>query len=364
MIHAKVLIIGAGPAGLKAAKMSCEAGLDTILVDRSHILGGQLIKQTHKFFGSKDHYAQMRGIHIAQHLEADLKDFKHLRILTQASVVGLYEDKVATILHDSTYKKIKADVIILACGASEKFMSFENNDLPQIMGAGALQTLVNVYQVIPGKRMIMVGSGNIGLIVSYQMIQAGMQVQAILEAADSIGGYKVHASKLRRLGVEIMRGKTIKRAIGIDKLEAVEIVSVDENFKEIEGTTQIIETDVLCVSVGLSPLHQLASMINAKTVYIPSLGGLVPLIDDHYQCSISGVFACGDMVGIEEASSALMEGCLTGLHAAAYLGQPHQDHNFLVAHYEQQLFELRDGPHGVKTLQGIVKRKEHFTHAQ
>ena len=363
-MHTRVLIIGGGPAGLKAAQMCCEAGLDTVLVDRTHVLGGQLIKQTHKFFGSQDHYAQMRGIHIAQRLEEDLKAFHNLTILTQATVVGLYEDKVATILHHTTYKKIKADVIILACGASEKFMSFENNDLPQIMGAGALQTLVNLYQVIPGQRMVMVGSGNIGLIVSYQMMQAGMQVQAIVEASDNIGGYKVHASKLRRLGVEIMRGKTIKRAIGVDKLEAVELVSVDEHFNEIKGTSQIIATDVLCVSVGLSPLHQLASMINAKTVYIPTLGGLVPLIDNTYQCSVPGVFACGDMVGIEEASSALMEGCLAGLHAANYLGQAHDDHDLLVAHYEHQLHELRDGPHGMKTLQGIAQRKEYLDHAQ
>lgn len=363
MIQTEVLIIGGGPSGLTAAKMTCEAGLSTILVERSHLLGGQLTKQTHKFFGSKDQYAKMRGIDIATKLRDDLNDFTNLTIMLETTVVGLYEDKVVTILYKNEYRKIHAKAIILATGASEKFLAFENNDLPQIVGAGALQTLVNLYQVIPGKRMVMIGSGNIGLIVSYQMLQAGMEVKSVIEATDRIGGYKVHASKLKRLGVDIQVRKTVKRAIGKDKLEAVEIVSIDENFQEIEGTSEVIETDLLCVSVGLSPLHQLASMVNCKTAYISELGGYVPLIDDQFQCSVPGIFACGDMVGIEEASSAMMEGYLAGLYASNYLNQPHQKVETLISHYEKQLFELRDGLYGRKTLRGIEKRKENLIHA-
>lgn len=363
MIYTDVLIVGGGPSGLTAAKMCCEAGLSTIIVERSHILGGQLTKQTHKFFGSKDQYAKMRGIDIAVKLQEDLASFNTLTMMLETTVVGLYEDKVVTILQHNEYKKIKAKAIILATGASEKFLAFENNDLPQIVGAGALQTLVNLYQVIPGKSMVMIGSGNIGLIVSYQMLQAGIEVKKVIEATDRIGGYKVHASKLKRLGVDIQTRKTIKRAIGKDQLEAVEIVSIDENFQEIEGTSEIIETDLLCVSVGLSPLHQLASMMNCQTTYISELGGYVPLIDDHFQCSVPGVFACGDMVGIEEASSAMMEGYLAGLYTCNYLNQPHLEAESLISHYENQLYELRNGLFGRKTLRGIEKRKENLIHA-
>ncbi len=363
MIYTDVLIIGGGPAGLTAAKMTCEAGLSTLLIDRSHILGGQLTKQTHKFFGSKEQYAKQRGFDIATILQENLQNFPNLTFMLESTVVGLYEDKVVTVLQRNEYKKISAKVIILATGASEKFLAFENNDLPQIMGAGALQTIVNQYQVIPGKNMVMIGSGNIGLIVSYQMMQAGIEVKAIVEANDCIGGYKVHASKLKRLGVDIKTRTTIKRAIGTEKLEAVELIQVDSNFKEIPGSSEIIETECLCVSVGLSPQHQLASMINAKTAYIPQLGGFVPLLNDQYMTSVEGVFACGDMVGIEEASSAMMEGYLTGLYVSQYLNEPHPESEQLIEHYHQQLHELRNGLFGNKTLIGIQKRKEKLTNA-
>jgi sarcosine oxidase, subunit alpha len=363
MIHTDVLIIGGGPSGLTAAKICCEAKCSTMLVDRSHILGGQLSKQTHKFFGSKDQHAKVRGIDIANILENDLKGFENLTIMLESTVVGLYEDKVATILHKNEYKKINAKVIILATGASEKFLAFENNDLPQIIGAGALQTLVNLYQVVPGKSLVMIGSGNIGLIVSYQMMQAGIEVKAIIEASDCIGGYKVHASKLKRCGVDIKTNTTIKRALGKDKLEAVEIVKLDANFNEIPGTSEIIETELCCVSVGLSPQHQLASMLNAKVGYVKELGGFVPLVDDHFMCSIEGVFACGDMVGIEEASSAMMEGYLCGCYVTQYLNQPHPQVEELIKYYENQLFDLRNGLFGKKTLDGINKRKEKLSHA-
>lgn len=358
MIHTQVLIIGAGPAGLKAAQMACEAGLQTILVDRDTALGGQLRKQTHKFFGSQAQYAHMRGTAIAKHLSELLSQFDCLTILTQATVVGLYNDKVATLYHHHTYKKIAADAIILACGASEKALAFENNDLPNIMGAGALQTLVNVYHVVPGKRIVMIGSGNIGLIVAYQMVQAGMQVQAVIEAQAQVGGYHVHAAKLQRLGVPLLLNHTIQRAMGKEKVEAIEVVRVDAHLRPVAGTATIIETNVVCIAVGLSPLHHLASMLRVKTAYIARLGGLVPLIDDTYQTSVAGVYACGDMVGIEEASSALMEGSLAGLYVAKACHQPHPHHDTLVAYYNAQLKELRCGPLGLKTRLGLAQAKE------
>lgn len=360
MIHTQLLIIGGGPAGLKAAQMASEAGIQTIIVDRDSALGGQLRKQTHKFFGSQAQYAHMRGTAIATHLSEYLVANEHITILTQATVVGLYRDKVATIYHHHTYKKIKAEMIILACGASEKALAFENNDLPNIMGAGALQTLVNINQVVPGKRLVMIGSGNIGLIVAYQMLQAGMHVQAIIEAKACIGGYEVHAAKLQRLGVPIYLQHSIKRAIGDDKVTAIEIMKVDDHFQALKHSPTIIETDVVCIAVGLSPLHHLASMLNVKSAYITSLGGLVPLVDDTFQTSVAGVYACGDMIGIEEASSAMMEGCLAGLYAAQACQHPHPHHASLVAYYHEQLAQLRSGPHGLKTQVGIAEAKKRW----
>lgn len=354
----ELIIIGGGPAGLSAAKMACDAGIETLIVDRSPALGGQLIKQTHKFFGSKKQHAKMRGIDIAEKLVNDLDGFENLEILQDATVVGLYPDKVLTILKDGVYTRYQAKAVIVATGASEKFLAFENNDLPGIYGAGAIQTLMNVYGVLPGQNVVMIGSGNIGLIVSYQLIQAGVNVKAIIEAAPSIGGYKVHASKVKRLGVPILTSTTIKKAIGIKALEAVEIISLDANWKEIEGTSRIIETDTLCISVGLSPMHQILSMVNAKTKFIPELGGVVAVVDEMNQTSVDSIFVCGDALGIEEASSAMMEGYLTGLYVAKHLGKADLNTENMIANFHHELDLLRDGPFGMKTNIGLKKLKE------
>lgn len=122
----------------------------------------------------------------------------------------MYPDYMITVYRENQYLKYKASSIIIATGASEKFLAFENNDLPGIYGAGAVQTLMNQYGIMPAQEVVMVGSGNIGLIVSYQLIQAGVKVKAVLEASSHIGGYLVHAAKLVRLGVPILTRTTVK----------------------------------------------------------------------------------------------------------------------------------------------------------
>ncbi|AUD64750.1 pyridine nucleotide-disulfide oxidoreductase [Tenericutes bacterium MZ-XQ] len=358
MIEKDVLIIGGGPSGLCAASMLIESGLKVMIVDRGLSLGGQLVKQTHKFFGSKEQYAKTRGFDIAKILIDQVKDHGNLEVLQEATVLGLYKDKVATISYQNEYLKIKAKTIIVATGASEKFLAFENNDLPGIYGAGAVQTLMNQFGVKPADEIIMIGSGNIGLIVSYQLLQAGIKVKAVIEASSKIGGYKVHASKLRRLGVPIYTNKTIKKAIGTTRVEAAEIVSLDEKFNEIEGTSEIIKIDGICISVGLAPSYQLLDMVDAKLGYIPELGGTVALVDEKHMTTVDGIFSCGDSIGIEEASSAMMEGYLTGLYVSKYLNQDHSKYVELVRKYEESLALLRGGPFGSKTRKGLKDMKE------
>ncbi len=364
MKHVECVIVGGGPAGLNAAKLLIEANVEVLIIDRNPWLGGQLIKQTHKFFGSDKQHAKIRGYDIAKGMIDQIKDSNYCTILTNTTVVGLYPNGIVTTYDNATYQEIKADKIILATGASEKTLAFENNDLPQIMGAGAIQTLMNVYGVLPGKEVVMIGSGNIGLIVSYQLLQAGVNVKAIIEAAPTIGGYAVHASKLIRHGVSIYTSKTIKKAIGTKTLEAVEIVSLDENFKEVANTSETIPCDTCCVAVGLSPSHQLASMLQVNTTYIPDLGGLVSVVNDFYQTSDSHVYVVGDALGIEEASSAMMEGACCGLYVAKHLNKTHPNHQVLIQEYTTQLNKLRSGPYGIHTVQGLEIMKKEATNVR
>ena len=294
----EIAIIGGGPAGLSAAISAAASGARVTLIERDDHLGGQLKKQTHMFFGSKKQYASTRGIDIGDILQEQLAQYKdRVEILTDATVIGIYEDGVLTIEQNDKYMKLKPQRFIVATGASEKFLTFPNNDLPGIYGAGAVQTLMNVYGVKPGSDVLMVGAGNIGLIVSYQLMQAGVNVRAIIDAAPRIGGYLVHASKIRRMGIPILTSHTVKYAYGKDSLEKVTIWQVDERFQPIPGTEQDIEADVMCISVGLSPLAELLWQIGCKMAFVPELGGHVPLRNENMETSLEGIYIAGDVAG-------------------------------------------------------------------
>ncbi|KUO72980.1 MAG: pyridine nucleotide-disulfide oxidoreductase [Clostridia bacterium BRH_c25] len=354
MKHTEIVVIGGGPAGLSAAINAASCGAKVMVIDRNSQLGGQLVKQTHMFFGSQKQYASVRGIDIAGILTAELLKYQdNVEILKDTTVIGLYDDGVLTVEKDGKYLKINPESIIVTAGASEKFLTFPNNDLPGIYGAGAVQTLMNVYGVAPGNSVVMVGAGNIGLIVSYQLMQAGIKVKAIIDAAPRIGGYLVHASKIRRMGVPIKTSCSVKYAHGKDKLEKVTVWKLDEKWQPIPGSEEDIEADVMCISVGLSPLAELLWQIGCDMKFIPELGGHVPMRNEELQTNIKGIYVAGDVAGVEEASSAMVEGRLAGLCAAKNLGHASKDFDTLKKDYLEQLDSLRSGPVGEKIRKGL-----------
>ncbi|MBQ1755232.1 MAG: FAD-dependent oxidoreductase [Oscillospiraceae bacterium] len=355
MKEVELLIIGSGPAGLCAAISAASSGARVLILERSFRPGGQLIKQTHMFFGSEAQYASHRGVDIADILLDKVRALgDRIEIMLNTTAVAFYEDNVVTALKDEKeYFKIKAKSIVCATGAFEKSLAFPNNDLPGIYGAGAVQTLMNVYGVKPGDRVLMVGAGNIGVIVSYQLMQAGIQVVAVLDAAPRIGAYLVHASKLARMGVPILTSHTVKEAIGTDCIEAAVVCEVDEKFQPIPGTETRYDVDVLCISVGLSPLNELLAMRGVEMKYVPQLSGSVPMRTETCETCIPGVFVAGDASGIEEASSAMVEGYLAGLCAAAKLGHVPEDFEARKQDYLKQLEDLRSGPVGDRIRAGM-----------
>jgi sarcosine oxidase subunit alpha len=364
-----VLVVGAGPAGLNAALESAKHGASVLLVDENQCVGGQLIKQTHKFFGSKQERAGTRGIEIAKQLEADVLRFQKegkIQIMTDATVIGYYEsDKkhrfgiVQRCNYQSILYDVHCDAAVLACGAMENMLLFPGNDLPGVYGAGAVQTLMNVYGVKPGERVLMVGAGNVGLIVSYQLLQAGIAVDRVVEAAPIIGGYNVHAAKLRRCGVPIQTSHSIKEVCGNEKVEGAVIVQLDKNWKPIKNSEEYIKCDTICLAVGLTPSTRLLSQIGVRNEFIPEAGGYVALHDESMQTSVKGIYVAGDASGIEEASTAMIEGKIAGLAAAIQIG--FSINKKLLTNYRKELSALRAGPFGEKpriAKQKIAKMKE------
>ncbi len=324
MRKTELAIVGGGPAGLSAALMASRFGVKSILIDENRRLGGQLVKQTHKFFGSYEHMAGVRGIAIGRELSSKVMDDPNIEVMLSSTAVGYYEDGTLAVYQKEPEEQLidlHPQTVIFATGARENMLAFPGNDLPGVYGAGAVQTLMNVYGVLPGERILMIGSGNIGLIVTYQLLQAGSKVEAIVEILPRIGGYIVHASKVRRYGVPILTRHTIIEALGDEKVEGAVIAQVDEKFRPIPGTERTLDVDVICLAVGLAPIVNLVWQAGVEIAYIPELGGHVPWHDEEMRTNVPNVFVAGDLAGIEEATTAMIEGELAALSAIEFLGK-------------------------------------------
>lgn len=312
-----LIVIGAGPAGLSAAIEAAKNGLSPIVFDENAKPGGQLFKQIHKFFGSKEHKAKIRGYKIGEDLLKEAQEYG-VKVVLNATVIGLYQEKEITVKIGEEVKHYKGDSILVATGASENMVTFKGWTLPGVIGAGAAQTMMNLHHVKAGERVLMLGSGNVGLVVSFQLMQAGCEVVALVDAAPRIGGYGVHAAKVARCGVPFYLSHTIIEAEGTDCVTGVTIGEVGPDWKIKPGTEKHFDADTICLAVGLSPMSQLLKQAGCEMKDTP--GGYVPVCDELGATSIEGIYAAGDVSGIEEASSAMIEGRISGAVISNYLG--------------------------------------------
>jgi thioredoxin reductase len=223
--------------------------------------------------------------------------------------------------------------------------------------------MMNVHRVLPGKNALMIGSGNVGLIVAYQLLQAGANVHALIEALPRIGGYLVHAAKLKRASVPILTSHTISEARGTESIEEAIVVALDKDYKPITGSEQTFKVDLICIAVGMSPESELCRMAGCRMKYINELGGHVPIHDERMETTVPGIYVAGDSSGIEEASTAIEEGRLAGLSAAESLGYISKDEFEEKADIiRQRLLSLRTGPFGearLKAKQKLIQEKRY-----
>jgi len=301
IVNTDVLVIGGGPAGLSATKVLGEHNINVILVDDKSTLGGKLVLQTHKFFGSQEEvYAGTRGIEIGKILGEIVTNLETVKIWVNSIVLAIFSDGLIGIIKNmDEYALVKPNYLLVATGAREKMLIFPGNTLPGVYGAGAFQTLVNRDLIKAAENVFIIGGGNVGLITGYHAIQAGINVVGLVEGLPQCGGYKVHEDKLKRLGVPIYTNHTVISANGEDKLESITIGRITDRGNIEPSTEQTFACDTLLIAVGLDPVDEFyhkAQQFNMK------------------------VWIAGDAQEIAEASAAIFTGKIEALKILKEIG--------------------------------------------
>jgi len=300
IIDVDVLIIGGGPAGMSAALELADSKVDVLLIDDKDRLGGKLVLQTHRFFGSIHAvYAGTRGIDIGARLATRVREPENVRVWTRSTALAVFSDRTVGVLKDERYVLVRPRILLTATGAREKALVFQGNTLPGVYGAGAFQTLVNRDLVKASERIFIVGGGNVGLIAGYHALQAGIDVVGLVEALPECGGYKVHRDKLARMGVPVYTSHTILSANGSDSVDSITIARIDDTFQPVSGTERTFACDTVLIAVGLDPVDEFTHA--AKRFGLP-------------------VYSAGDAEEIAEASAAIFSGRIAGRQIALDLG--------------------------------------------
>ena len=320
-----VAVVGAGAAGMAAAKVAARRGARVLMVDRGTRLGGILCQCVHSGFGLERYKEEFAGPEYAEREGAELADLG-VDVEEGATVLSVcrVEDASAGfelgIAAPSGYRRARCRALVLATGSRERGFGALNiaGDRPSgIYTAGSAQALINLQGCIPGRRAVVLGSGDIGLIMARRMTLEGMEVVGVHEIMPQPSGLRRNIVQcLDDFGIPLTLCSTVTRVEGARRLEAVWVSSVDPKTRQpIPGTERRIECDTLVLSVGLIPENGLADMLGCESD--PATGG--PKVDGSFQTSVPGVFSCGNSLHIHDlADWASAEGDAAGAAAATW----------------------------------------------
>lgn len=299
--YVDVLVVGAGPAGMAAAIAAREVGVKNLLViEREQRMGGILCQCIHNGFGLHRFKEELTGPEYAQR---DIEKVNELgiEVRTGTTVLSIDENHlVTTVSRDKGICLFKAGAIVLAMGCRERprgALAIPGTRCAGIYSAGTAQKFVNLEGYMPGKRCVILGSGDIGLIMARRMTLQGAEVLACVELMPYSSGLNRNIVQcLQDYDIPLYLSHTVIDIQGKDRLSGVTIAKVDENRRPILGTEKSFECDTLLLSVGLIPENELAEM--AHVDISPSTLGAV--VDDNLQTSKKGIFACGNVLHVHD----------------------------------------------------------------
>lgn len=301
MIDKELVVIGGGPAGLAAAISAYDNGIrDILILEREAKLGGILNQCIHNGFGLHFFHEELTGPEYAQRF-IDMLAERKIEYKTDTMVLKLSENKEITAVNSyEGILDIKARSVILSMGCRERprgALAIPGDRCAGIFTAGTAQKYVNCMGYMPGKNVVILGSGDIGLIMARRMTLEGAKVHAVVEIMPYSTGLKRNIVQcLDDFGIPLLLSHTVIDIKGDKRLEGVTIAEVDENRRAIKGTEQYIPCDTLLLSVGLIPENELARSCGVEIS--PVTGGAV--VDDCFETSIKGVFACGNALHVHD----------------------------------------------------------------
>lgn len=317
-----VLIVGAGPGGLAAAKGAREAGAGKIIVmERDSVPGGILNQCIHDGFGLIRYGSQLTGPEYAARAEEEAQG---VSVIPGTQVTHITGGRTVTAISRSGMKKIRAGAVVLATGCRERTrgaISIPGSRPAGIFTAGVAQNLVNIRNIMPGKEIVILGSGDIGLIMARRLTLEGVSVKAVVEILPEPAGLARNVSQcLYDFGIPLYVSHTVSNIYGTRRLNGVEISEVGPDMKPVAGTGCRVDCDTLILSVGLIPENEVAQTagvaLDAKTNGV--------LTDAYLQTNIPGIFSCGNCRRVMDlADYVSAQGELAGENAARFLrGEP------------------------------------------
>jgi NADPH-dependent 2,4-dienoyl-CoA reductase/sulfur reductase-like enzyme len=330
MTQPELAIVGAGPCGLSAAVAAARRGVRVTLIDEYPRAGGQFLQGPPTPFGELASSAKRQGQALLNEL-----DQLEVELRSQTLVWGIEGLRLATFGPQGA-QWLEPKAVIAATGARELVVPFPGWTLPGVMTLGAAQILAKAHAVLPGKQILLAGSGPLLLALAHELTQRGAQIVAVLEATHP-GQWLPHASavwgnwdrlleaggylrSLLRAHIPYRFGQTVIKALGKNQLEAVTVARLDHQGKPIAANQETLEVDALCLGFGFIPNIELTQLAGCDHVFDAWRGGWVPQVSETLETSLPGLYAAGEAAGIGGATTAMLEGRIAGLDAAQRLG--------------------------------------------
>ncbi len=294
-----VVVVGSGPGGLAAAIQAKKNGAqDVLIIERDMELGGILLQCIHNGFGMEIFKEDLPGPSYAQRFIQEALDLKVEALLDSMVLEATSDRRLFVTSRQGGIQEIQARALVFAMGCRERTRAqirLPGTRPAGVYTAGTAQRWVNVEGFMPGKRFVILGSGDIGMIMARRLTFEGAKVERTLEIMPFLSGLmRNYVQCLQDFDIPLQLQHTVKRIIGDRRVEAVETTAVDDHFQPIPGSEEIIPCDTLLLSVGLIPENELSRQAGVRLD--PMIGG--PIVDSHFQTSVPGIFSAGNVVHV------------------------------------------------------------------